>query len=472
MKRLLILIGMVTVIPLASAASSPGNNIRGLETAAVSPAVKQTLIRAADGLDASWTGSDAELLKAPEGGEPELWNLAMGNVLRTNPQITALGRSLGTMTSCQYTDVFLLRAALEEVQRHMIEAIRQRELTVLLRLNDLYRFLDDRLVYLTQRGAEPLAVDTNWGDTRMFEPESRPDTTTPVCAFTTDYVPPVIAAARYGCDSTVLERTLGALQSIPVPERAEKLRATLELELQGTRQMEELLRSSQVTTNELLLTEQRIEAMENGTVTTILPTESPAPPTDHAPAETGCQYTLPQGVWLRGKTGPFSLSPNDLSTLTAFRAARRAEGSVRVLPQFLTGVVDTVGNLLLNLGGNQWIESFSQGQGEQEAEIFGAGIDPVLSMERTLEPLKINTGRLASLAQDSNGIKGAVEKFVFWLRRTCLERPCNNRLDAILKILESDECFPYTSGEYLTDTADDPRAKKCLQDAGLNELVP
>jgi hypothetical protein len=51
-------------------------------------------------------------------------------------------------------------------------------------------------------------------------------------------------------------------------------------------------------------------------------------------------------------------------------------------------------------------------------------------------------------SKKSRGIRSFTTKFTFFIRRTCIYRPCNKMLDRVLKINLEDACFPYVSGAY------------------------
>ena len=63
-----------------------------------------------------------------------------------------------------------------------------------------------------------------------------------------------------------------------------------------------------------------------------------------------------------------------------------------------------------------------------------------------------------------------VRDFAYFLRRSCIDRPCSQRLDRILKIVFTDECFPFVSGQFLNDTVQNPGWRRCMTAAGISEL--
>ena len=122
---------------------------------------------------------------------------------------------------------------------------------------------------------------------------------------------------------------------------------------------------------------------------------------------------------------------------------------------------------LLDDYGKRTFKRFSERQGQLEGDIFPGSIDPQLAIRDTLSLLISSVGKLSSLARDKEGLRGFVRDYAYFLRRTCINRPCNKRLDQILKIVFRDECFPYTNGDYLGDTAENPRWKKCAEAAKI-----
>ncbi len=112
----------------------------------------------------------------------------------------------------------------------------------------------------------------------------------------------------------------------------------------------------------------------------------------------------------------------------------------------------------------QW----SRIQGAEESSTFATATDPALEVANALSSLRQSVGDLARIATDKkSGLRLFVIKYAYFLRRSCVYRACNASLEEVLKIAFADACFPYTNGEYLNDTPDDPRSTKCLQDAKI-----
>lgn len=88
----------------------------------------------------------------------------------------------------------------------------------------------------------------------------------------------------------------------------------------------------------------------------------------------------------------------------------------------------------------------------------------ILEVAQPLRDTMINFYELAS--KRDQGIRKFTTKFGFFLRRTCLYRPCNKMLDRMLKINFEDQCFPYTSGLF---DGNPQHHETCKSAAGVGE---
>jgi hypothetical protein len=106
-------------------------------------------------------------------------------------------------------------------------------------------------------------------------------------------------------------------------------------------------------------------------------------------------------------------------------------------------------------------------QGGWEAGIFPQATDAQLEIAQAMAGLRKEVRTFAELAHDpgEKGLRKFVKTFAYYLRRTCIERPCSARLEQILRIAYEDECFPYTNGLFLGDSTDKPRWKECAKAA-------
>lgn len=471
MKRLVpFIIGMLLLAPVAAQAQE-ANTAAALAAVAVSPLVEKTAQRVGNGIRDAWNG-DA-VLTFFESMLPDNWRIAMTEFLAVDTQWTTTARSLQTITSCQRIDLFLLEELMEEIRTNIKTALTRHNLTALLRLTTLAQFLNERYANLANFGTDPLSDDAGWGKKQIFDAVDFTEDTTAQCNFTTDYLPPVFTAARYGCDEQALSAALDKLSTLPDQTRAAALQSTIMLERNALGSMEGAVTRAAVVADNLRNVQRILDNVQGRTP---LPAQEPLAGDGTHQVIAGCYGELPAGVWLRAKTGPFSLDPDNNRILTAFRAQRRVEGSRRAIPAFLQrrdSGFETPDVIAMQMQGSNSLDIEGRQQGENEAEIFAAGIDPLLTMNQTLSQFSLAVGRLGSLATDMDGgVRGFVRDFTRWLAASCQNRPCKNRLDAVLKVIYADECFPFTSGQFLTDTADSSSAKKCLEAAGLRELVP
>jgi hypothetical protein len=180
------------------------------------------------------------------------------------------------------------------------------------------------------------------------------------------------------------------------------------------------------------------------------------------------QQVLEQNAVFVPLRGPFSLDIDHVRLLMKFQQLREQEGLERPLPKYL--MPDKNLTLLRATAAEeaQKLQALSLTQERKESVTFAIGADPLLSANVSYEKLNDAVYTLGQLASSMSGIRGFVRDFAYYLRRTCMERPCNERLDRVLKIVFEDACFPYTSGEYLNDTEANPRWQTCADAAGFS----
>lgn len=119
----------------------------------------------------------------------------------------------------------------------------------------------------------------------------------------------------------------------------------------------------------------------------------------------------------------------------------------------------------------QLAKEWSTRIGRERGFLFPIAVDPESDSEGT--SLRKEARRLARLAHDRDkGLRRMLIDFAYFLRRSCIQRPCIQRLEQVMKIAFADECFPFTQGDFLADAAldadgnpEDPRWKKCMRAA-------
>lgn len=187
---------------------------------------------------------------------------------------------------------------------------------------------------------------------------------------------------------------------------------------------------------------------------------------------------LPAARELRG---PFSIRKDHLRILTEFLGVRAAEelsreygDDLKVSPEYGPGETeeqqqrkDDDSNPLEQMfrqSARMTFRIWSRIQGREEAAIFTQAVEPPLEAAEALRPLHDAVSRIARLAKERQGMRGFVLRYAYFLRRTCIYRPCNLILERVIKTALAEACFPYTNGEYLNDDPDKPRWEKCKEE--------
>lgn len=476
-----------------------------VEGPATSAYVNATLERASNGIAYAKEGSVVDSFAVyylP-------WSQSIGSAILgfidTELRIVAAGRDVPENTACVRVDLYLLEKKMEEVRRELQTALTAKKLTTIVRLQDLAQFLNERMEQVLKGSRDPAYNDTAWNGHYLFDrpaeagwccPEGVPgnaceeqtqsdcegsggiyrDTAlqctaygcaaTPedlgnekMCPFHSDYLPPSVTAG-YGCDLSALD---GILARVSDPS----FTSVVQKEKEGTEAMATVFQDIITKATSFLTLQREIDSLlgRENVVTNIPPIPG------HRTAE-GC-VPQPEQFWTQGAVewelrGPFDFGRDETKILRAFSDLRIKQGGDR-LPPVAFREAENKGALdsLFDDYAKTTFKSFSERQGQLEAEIFPIAVDPERAIGDALSLLVSSVGKLSALAHDQDGLRGFVRDYAYFLRRTCIDRPCNKRLDQILKIVFQDACFPYTNGEYLKDTPEDPRWEKCAEAAGI-----
>lgn len=186
----------------------------------------------------------------------------------------------------------------------------------------------------------------------------------------------------------------------------------------------------------------------------------------------------------RALRGPFSFKKDEIAILSDFLGARAAQevsrtyrDDLKIPSEFGTDQVEQRQSREFNQRDplSRWFRSdnrlefqvWSRIQARKEALIFPEAVDSQLEIAESLKGLREAVSSLSRLASQRDGVRQFVGRYAYFLNRTCIYRPCSLMLERVIRIVTADECFPYTNGQYLSDTPDDPRSAKCERAAGI-----
>ncbi len=465
MKRLLApLIGILLLLaPSVSA-----------QTYAGTPAVAAVLDRADAGIEYAWEGNMLLNFFLNQIGEWSRDVLSAIMAPSDNTQ-TALARSQSLLdqTACLRMDTALIEAKMEEVRSELNRALDERNVTAVVRLADLYSFLRDRIDALDRGSTDPTYDDPGWDEPRLFEPEgteelqdeeeadefasssAAPDDTEPVCYFDTNYLPP--SPEGYGCDIEAME---DILQNFPGGVN-DALRRSTEIERDALEEVQEAVSLYMAGIQTL----SQIGDILDGTVTD---TPVAAEPRVHKRV-LGCMEEIPQEAIVHSLRGWFNVVPDDTGLTSRFIELRQNQEADRPDPGSTQDQDDEAMMNMLRGVNRDSTRDFSTEQAGYEARAFIMSGDAHAQVLASLKPLQKSVEKLSQLAQNMDGgLRGFLRDFAYFLLRSCLDRPCTERLNRVLRIVFSDECFPYANGAYRGDSEDNQRWEQC-RDAAASQ---
>ncbi len=181
------------------------------------------------------------------------------------------------------------------------------------------------------------------------------------------------------------------------------------------------------------------------------------------------------------RRGPFSLMPDQFRLLSDFFAWNARVGANRPFSSTFTETREDE----TNAADDEFVDPMVYLVTEADRSNFraiGASLAadqaryiPLVEtsdrLQDMLMPLRTATAEFSRLASAKNGLRKLVREFASFLHRTCLTDPCQTDLERVWTIANTDECFPYANGEYLTDDCTDAaqsRAQKCAEKAGIS----
>ncbi|MBU1123916.1 hypothetical protein KJ652_04960 [Patescibacteria group bacterium] len=156
----------------------------------------------------------------------------------------------------------------------------------------------------------------------------------------------------------------------------------------------------------------------------------------------------PKGA-IRWETyGPFSFNRDDLRLLREFITLRETWGRHRPIYYELPEDYGILYFAQLWIRGQLKLWDINQEKISSTMETRATDMPRQIIEE--LKPLRESVNVISSAAYELNDgtIRGFAMRLAYFLRRSCMDRPCNDRLERILKVSFQDECFPYTKGDY------------------------
>lgn len=123
--------------------------------------------------------------------------------------------------------------------------------------------------------------------------------------------------------------------------------------------------------------------------------------------------------------------------------------------------------------GRSGLIDFMLRQATQEAAVLPKVHDTPLQIRDALSPVRAAMKKNVELVHKPNvGLRKFARNYAYFLRRSCIYRPCNTKLETIVKILYTEECFPYASGLFKAEPKegeeDNPIWQTCIQE--MNKL--
>lgn len=448
---------------------------------------------------------------------------AMLSTVDTRQQITAMQRDLLEATPCLHLDVIILQSKIEKTRQEMHTALDNKQPFRVVLLQHIIRFLHQRVEHLLKGGRDPLYEDDGWAKKQRFDPPNPvwccpegipgnvcmftsdslciegggnsfstpracqeygcllPPSQNPLqgklCPFHSNYLPPSIAG--YGCD----------IQAMPAaasghPPTVAEMAALANL----------------ITKRDAFVTQaqsfrplvEEIDAMTGH-------------PSDYSSLGSGLSRTHKEVFGcLEGSSlaqqigatsllqairtgsvearGAFSIPKNEawlmvrLAELTQRWGERRPQAKeLRYPPEFPSGPARNAAAQREEkkhsiLKARDWFVrtlflSWNRYHGKKEAEPLAKSQDDILQIRESSPGVGLVTERLAALVRShSSGLRSFSKGFAYYLRRSCIYRPCNARLEQVLRIIFKDSCFPYTSGAYFGNTQAHLR---CKNDAAI-----
>lgn len=392
-------------------------------------------------------------------------------------------QSLTNTSACLRFDELLIECKINDVKIALDEELARGSFVSIMRLESLLLYLKDALYHLEAGSADGSYEDTSWETQMPFDREAPTPLGENRCPFHSDYTPPRMTG--YGCDVSVMTTILGNSQGgdhLSFVRTERDSLQTLEQAIDDFREIAPLLGESSESSTEASNT---LEGRKHNTAigcqvmlgTCSNDTDLECSSDEFCASRNAGTCTppteMPAPIPTRSLRGSFSFGRDHLTILTTFVEKRVQDGLSRTFPESWAHEDDLSDEALESREyDNRWLDmardsfrvvfrSISGMMGRTEGASFPEASDSQLEIAEALGGTRESMAELSKLASEKDGVRAFVANMAFFLRRTCIHRPCQKTLEQVIRIALQDDCFPYTNGEFLSDTAEDPRWQKC-----------
>lgn len=301
------------------------------------------------------------------------------------------------------------------------------------------------------------------------------------CPFDSDYLTPSLTG--YGCDLHVLsEIPTGILPGVDAEVQALRtLAQTRDNFLEDIRHIHDTTMVMDTLVHENMLSEQERRALERfgqqqsqnpqhkrvyGCYADLTPEERnelELPEADETNTGTEGRLTprtKPAEEWIRLPVRTaFFFRKDHLAIWTAYLRYVTELEVLREFPDYIKNPDEFVlerdrkkameKNSLLSVARNDYRDnwqSFQKDQAQQNAILLTKAYDTAVQTKEVMQPVRPMMAKNAQLVSSTQGgMRRFAINYAYFLRRSCIYRPCNEKLDTIMQILFSDACFPYTN---------------------------
>jgi hypothetical protein len=489
MKKILLSIGMLLFLQSSAVSAAPSV----INQQYLNP----VLTRIDDGLARASLGRPANnYLLVFLSWVQELATAIVGSI-DTENRIVLQMQDLVNVSPCLQNDLRVLEEKIEEINEAMKRALEEKRVIDILMLQDLLQYTNTRYNHLVRGSTDPGYEDEDFYDWNTFdtttwcclppkdtascvetdrttcsdekgiafknaeacgqvcqspnpEPAKKPD----ICPFDSNYLPPT--EAGYGCDAVAMAEVTAASDSFVSERNA----------LSAFEQQRDAFLESY---------SQKLEAIDSVLQLVRLPGQSTGPlRTNEARAHkrvTGCtnsaDASLPEGAARIALRNPLSLSRDEFSIARLADAVLRERGgdreyedSLKLPSEYPEGSQEQIDATAREFSMPGWMRmlrtlarSFFTKQSVEQAGKDALPLIQSIDVQQrvanefaVLRAPNMEFGILASVQE--RGVRKFVKNYATFLQKSCIFRPCNSLLGRVLGIVDDDDSFPYTNGEF------------------------